>query len=446
MGREAESGGTGPERGQHQLRERSAPGRRQRAARSKYIIMETKKNVPFNYIAGGFFAFLALMQLANFHFSVVSVLWLAGDVLLAAALFLKRRDILLSAGFILLALLTLYGFFRGFFPPYIDYRVESWSDGLRFNLLCVLPALVDLAGYAGAAFLTLALTDVLAQYKESAKKLWFVPAACILGSFAAAIVVQLLIRLTGGGYWPASGLSFGNLFRRLLAAGGIGLAGLWLAYPEGMPSKIRTAGTLSANYGTGAGPAAGSSAGGASSASRPTPAAPAGDGYIGMAQHVLLLLLTCGIWLYVWIYRTTGYLNRLEDEEPQNPTTKLLLCMFVPFYFIYWMYKNAQRLDKLAAQNGVASDLTTLCLILAIFVPIIPPILMQDKINAIAAGGGTPSTAGTAQQQPSRPAPSRPAAAGIGAAEELKAYKELLDSGAITQEEFDAKKRQILGL
>ena len=45
---------------------------------------------------------------------------------------------------------------------------------------------------------------------------------------------------------------------------------------------------------------------------------------------------------------------------------------------------------------------------------------MQDKINAIAAG--------------------------IGAAEELKAYKELLDSGAITQEEFDAKKRQILGL
>ena len=160
-----------------------------------------------------------------------------------------------------------------------------------------------------------------------------------------------------------------------------------------------------------------------------------------MAQHVLLLLLTCGIWLYIWIYRTTGYLNRLEDEEPQNPTTKLLLCMFVPFCFIYWIYKNAQRLDILAAQNGVASDLTTLCLILAIFVPTIPPIRMQDKINASAAGGGTPPTTGTAPQQPSRPA-----AAGIGAAEELKAYKEFLDSGAITQEEFDAKKRQILGL
>lgn len=30
--------------------------------------------------------------------------------------------------------------------------------------------------------------------------------------------------------------------------------------------------------------------------------------------------------------------------------------------------------------------------------------------------------------------------------EQLKEYKELLDSGAITQEEYDAKKKQILGL
>ena len=31
-------------------------------------------------------------------------------------------------------------------------------------------------------------------------------------------------------------------------------------------------------------------------------------------------------------------------------------------------------------------------------------------------------------------------------ADELKKYKDLLDSGAITQEEFDAKKKQLLGL
>lgn len=35
---------------------------------------------------------------------------------------------------------------------------------------------------------------------------------------------------------------------------------------------------------------------------------------------------------------------------------------------------------------------------------------------------------------------------GISVADELKKYKELLDSGIITQEEFDAKKKQLLGL
>lgn len=37
-------------------------------------------------------------------------------------------------------------------------------------------------------------------------------------------------------------------------------------------------------------------------------------------------------------------------------------------------------------------------------------------------------------------------AAPISAADELKKFKELLDSGVITQEEFDAKKKQLLGL
>ena len=36
--------------------------------------------------------------------------------------------------------------------------------------------------------------------------------------------------------------------------------------------------------------------------------------------------------------------------------------------------------------------------------------------------------------------------AGISSADELKKYKELLDAGIITQVEFDAKKKQLLGL
>lgn len=44
------------------------------------------------------------------------------------------------------------------------------------------------------------------------------------------------------------------------------------------------------------------------------------------------------------------------------------------------------------------------------------------------------------EQSASTPAPA------VSAADELKKFKELLDMGAITQEEFDAKKKQLLGL
>ena len=37
-------------------------------------------------------------------------------------------------------------------------------------------------------------------------------------------------------------------------------------------------------------------------------------------------------------------------------------------------------------------------------------------------------------------------AAGLSPADELKKYKELLDSGAITEEEFEEKKNQLLGI
>ena len=46
---------------------------------------------------------------------------------------------------------------------------------------------------------------------------------------------------------------------------------------------------------------------------------------------------------------------------------------------------------------------------------------------------------------PAAPAPA-PAAPAADSTEQLKKYKELLDTGVITQEEFDAKKKQLLGL
>lgn len=161
------------------------------------------------------------------------------------------------------------------------------------------------------------------------------------------------------------------------------------------------------------------------------------EGYIDLAMHVLLMLLTCGVWMYIWIYRTTDYLNKCKNAEPRTPVNQLLLCMFVPFYIIYWTYQSAQRIYLMAKKKGMNESISTMCLVLEIFIPIVPPILMQSKINSTIS-----APAVVAQTVPTFNTQSAP----ISNADELKKFKDLYDSGVITEEEFAEKKKQLLGL
>ena len=200
------------------------------------------------------------------------------------------------------------------------------------------------------------------------------------------------------------------------------------------------------------------------------------DVYCSLGKHIVLLLVTFGIWLYIWIYRITEYLNCVAGEPKRNPTNQLLLCLFVPFYYIYWIYQSALRIDKLSVSRGKSGDMAIMCLILALFVGILPPILMQDKINDLVQKAPVKAVYGQVAQVPQYQAPQyqtssqiqtpvatpvfrpqeaprpvvfqQPAAESKAAAiaEELKIYKELVDAGVLTVEEFEAKKRQLLGL
>lgn len=358
-------------------------------------MQEPKNSSCYSTVAGALFAFAGVMQIVQwsvFHFrlgiwpasyNVQMLIWVASYAVLAFALLTKRRDIFLPVGFALAGIACLFS---------LKFR----------NVLLLL-------GNWGMAFLAVVfVTDYLPQLREQVKKFWFIPPT----------VVALATVLSIGGVW------FVAFLRLLVTCAGMFLAAMWVAYPEGLPQQ-----TVSAPTETGS-----------------TTTTPAPEVYCGLVKHILLLLFTCGIWLYIWIYRVTGYTNNVQGEENRNPTNKLLLCLFVPFYVIYWMYKTAQRLDKMAAAKNIPSDLSTLCLILAIFVPIIPPILMQDKLNAIVAPTAAPA-AYAAPAAPVAPAPAPAAPTSVSeAADDLLKLKELLDAGILTQEEFDAKKKQLLGL
>ena len=355
-------------------------------------MQETKNSSWYSTVAGALIAFAGVMQILQWmQFSRMmptsaylpqTLIWVASYAILAFALLTKRRDIFLPVGFVLTGIACLFS---------LNFR----------NVLMLL-------GNWGMAFLAVVfVTDYLPQLREQMKKLWFIPPA----------VIALATLLSIGMVW------FLPLLRLLASCAGMFLAAMWIAYPEGLPKQ-----TVSASAETG---------------STAATATPAPEIYCGLVKHILLLLFTCGIWLYIWIYRVTGYTNDVEGEEYRNPTNKLLLCLFVPFYMIYWMYKTAQRLDKMAAAKNIPSDLSTLCLILAIFVPIIPPILMQDKLNDIVTGRVVPAATPAAAPAP---APAAAPASVSEAADDLLKLKELLDAGILTQEEFDAKKKQLLGL
>ena len=359
-------------------------------------MQETKNSSWYSTVAGAIFALGGVMQIVQWSafrfrlgmwpagYNVQKLLWVASYAVLAFALLTKRRDIFLPVGFALAGIACLF---------YLNFR----------NVLLLL-------GNLGMAFLAVVfVTDYLPQLREQMKKFWFVPPA----------VVVLATVLSIGGLWFVAFLRF---LATCATCAGTFLAAMWVAYPEGLPQQ-----TVNASAETG---------------STSATAAPAPEIYCGLVKHILLLLFTCGIWLYIWIYRVTGYTNNVQGEENRNPTNKLLLCLFVPFYVIYWMYKTAQRLDKMAAAKNIPSDLSTLCLILAIFVPIIPPILMQDKLNDIVTGRVAPAAPAAAPA----PAPAAAPTSVSEAADDLLKLKELLDAGILTQEEFDAKKKQLLGL
>lgn len=107
-----------------------------------------------------------------------------------------------------------------------------------------------------------------------------------------------------------------------------------------------------------------------------------GEGSYDIVQYVLLCVLTLGIWHFVWIYKTTKYLNSDSSSEQYNPTNKLLLCIFIPFYQTYWFYKHGVKVDALCREKGIQSSfLTILCPLIPI--SFVSSVIMQDKINQI---------------------------------------------------------------
>ena len=81
----------------------------------------------------------------------------------------------------------------------------------------------------------------------------------------------------------------------------------------------------------------------------------------------------------------------------------------------------------LGYEKGIHGETATLSLILSLFVPILPPILMQSKLNSVIMADSVSPAVATAMQYAAKPVDN-----GYNGLEKLK---ELYDKGVITREE-----------
>ena len=377
--------------------------------------METQKKSKYYIAAAVLFGILTLLSIINLtrgiRLSFSYVIGIALYAFLFVVLVMAKRNILTAAAFSVLLLYRLYGFIRGFFNH--SYFAWSWSYGSGsdyvFNFLLVIPPLLNLVGIAGITAIAYAeLTDYLPAFREKSRKLWFTPALCI---FVSAVLSMILTPILRG----VRTLPYVNC----ILGAAILFSAAWIVYPYKLtPDQLRAEAGADGCLST--------------------------EAYCSLVKHVLLLMFTFGIWWFIWVYRVTRYLNCVKNEEPRTPMAELLLCMFVPFYQIFWVYKSAQKIDKLANAKNLSSDISTLCLIFAIICGFVAPIIMQNKMNSIiTAKAGAYSTVNEVHWTQ---AETQAESAGTDVVEELMRYKKLLDSGVITQTEFEAMKKILLNL
>lgn len=284
--------------------------------------------------------------------------------------------------------------------------------------------------YLLAAFIAVeCFTDYLPQYRSAVRDIWFVPTACMGGAFFVELL-KVFLKMVTSSFARNTQLPLSAFLETVLLL----FVSMWMLFPEGLPKEQKSLDAERKEL-------------------------PDQEAYCNLVQHILLLLFTCGIWFLVWIYKTTAYLNRTDGEESRRPVAKLLLCVFVPFYYIYWLYESARRMDRLT--DEAQEHILIPCLVFSIFAPILPPVLLQQRINAQASlrlERGVPEntdkvylpkTMDDLEEEPTdneTPDISQQTGNQADRYAELREYKSLLDEGLITQEDYDTRKRTLLEL
>lgn len=110
------------------------------------------------------------------------------------------------------------------------------------------------------------------------------------------------------------------------------------------------------------------------------------NGYIDLPEHCVMTVLAAQVWNPIWVFHTTKCLNR-ADGKKSIPWLNMILCLLVPFYIIFWYFRQGKKVDALASERvNYKVKTSVLCLLLGLLVaPFVSNIVLQKRINDIAA-------------------------------------------------------------
>ena len=309
-------------------------------------------------------------------FSALSALiMLPAYVLLIIDLFMKKRGILTVIG----TALPTFAAFIGLIATVV-YMIQYLTMGYHISagnvIHYIVQILFDLAAIVCWLIMLLTVFSLipplsfdklkLDKFRALVNKFWFAPCALILLCSITSSFISFLISAFEGYLYFGSVV---NLFTNAIACAVPLLPWffmcMWLKDPyDNRPAKDPSTIVHEVD---------------------PSGRHPVDDAKLDMMQHILLTLFTGGFWQLLWIYKTTAALNRVPGEEDRSPLKEFLLSL-IPYYWVYWAYKSAQRIDALARMRGLESNVVVLDLLMSLLLGSVGPILMQEQINRIIDG------------------------------------------------------------
>jgi ABC-type dipeptide/oligopeptide/nickel transport system permease component len=105
---------------------------------------------------------------------------------------------------------------------------------------------------------------------------------------------------------------------------------------------------------------------------------------VSLFKHLLLLILTFGLYRLGWIASTTRFLNQ-GTLKKRDPFMCAGLSLFVPFYSLYWAYRTGLAVDGLGEKRDGIISVANLAVILCLACPFASDVYIQGKINDLDA-------------------------------------------------------------